>query len=113
MTGVKAIEQEDLTTTMSLVSDNYEDDFGLDYERLERWFINNFHSYDGIKIIIPVKKIRVNQEIAVCSLRVSVQAQNPRTNELELIYGYSAWGDELILDLIKSDGEWQFTSAHP
>ena len=113
MTSVKAIEQEDLTTVMSLISNDYEDDFGMDHERLERWFSNNFQSYDGIKIIMPVKKIRVSQSIAVCSLRVSIQARNPRTNELELIYGYSAWGDELVLDLIKSDGKWQFICAHP
>jgi hypothetical protein len=113
ITGKKAIENEDLATAMSVVSEDYNDDFGMDYERLERWFVNHFQRYQGIKIIIPVKRIRVNKDIAVCSLRVSILARNPNTQEYELIYGYSTWGDELILDLVKSNNRWLFSGAHP
>ncbi len=113
MAGKKAVENEDLPTTMSLVAEEYLDDFGMDYERLERWFINHFQRYDGIKVFIPLKKITVRNNIAVCSLRVSISAHNPITNESELIYGYSSWGDELILDLMKKDNKWLFTGAHP
>lgn len=113
MLGKRAIENEDLPTVMSLVHEDYDNGFGMDYERLERWFINQFQRYQGIKIFIPVKKIRVNKDIAVCSLRVGIQAQNPVTGEPELIYGYSTWGDELILNLVKSDNRWFFIGAHP
>lgn len=113
MAGTKAIENEDITTIMSLISTDYDDGFGMDYERLENWFINHFNRYEGIKIFIPIKKIMVNQAMAICSLRVIIHARNPSTKELELIYGFSAWGDELILDLLKSDGKWQFISTHP
>lgn len=109
---MKAIENEDITIIMSLISKDYDDGFGMDFERLERWFINHFQRYEGIKILIPVKKIHVRNEVALCSLRVSILARNPDTGESELIYGYSTWGDELVLDLIKSDGKWQFISAH-
>ena len=113
MNGEKAIENEDLPGVMSHVSEDYDDGFGMDYERLEKWFVNHFRSYDDIKIFIPYKKISVNNDIAVCSLRVSIGARNPITNEYELIYGYSAWGDELILDLTKTNNKWFFTGAHP
>uniref|UniRef100_A0A7C6EBM2 Nuclear transport factor 2 family protein n=1 Tax=candidate division WOR-3 bacterium TaxID=2052148 RepID=A0A7C6EBM2_UNCW3 len=113
MTGKKAVENEDLATVMSLVAEDYEDDFGMDYERLRRWFINHFRNYDDIKVFIPYKKIIVNDGAAICSLRVTVQAKNRNTNEPEVIYGYSAWGDELILDLRKLNKKWFFKSAHP
>jgi hypothetical protein len=113
MTGKKAVENEDLSKVMSLVYDNYQDDFGMDYQQLEKWFINHFRLYNDIKILIPYKKISVKENVAVCSLRVSIGARDLTTNEYEIIYGYSAWGDELILDLTKSDGKWQFTNAHP
>lgn len=112
ITGMKAIESEDLTTIMSFISTDY-DGFGMDYDRLENWFIDHFQRYEGIKIFIPVKKIHVNKEVAVCSLRASIQARNPSSGEPELIYGFSTWGDEIILDLVKSDGKWMFISAHP
>ncbi len=112
MTGMQAIENEDITTIMSLISKDYYG-FSMDYDRLERWFINHFQRYEAIKIIMPVKKIRVYKEVAVCSLRASIQARNPSSGEPELIYGYSTWGDEIVLDLVKSDGKWQFISAHP
>lgn len=113
MTGKKAVENEDLPKVMSLVYDNYQDDFGMDYQQLEKWFINHFRLYNDIKILIPYKKISVKENVAVCSLRVSIGARDLTTNEYEIIYGYSAWGDELILDLTKSDGKWRFTNAHP
>jgi hypothetical protein len=109
---MQAIENEDITNIMSIISKDY-DGFGMDYDRLERWFINHFQRYEGIKIFIPVKKIHVNKETAVCSLRASIQARNPSSGEPELIYGFSTWGDEIILDLVKSDGKWMFISAHP
>ena len=113
MLGKRAIENEDLPTVMSLIHEDYDNGFGMDYERLERWFINQFQRYQGIKIFIPVKKIRINKDIAVCSLRVSIQARNPIDLEYELIYGYSSWGDELILELAKLDNRWLLIEAHP
>lgn len=113
MTGKKALEDEDLATVMSLVAFDYDDDFGMDYERLKKGFITHFRNYDDIKVFIPYKKITVDDDIAVCSLRVSVQARNRSTGELELVYGYSAWGDELILDLKKINQRWQFIGAKP
>ncbi|MEO0115355.1 MAG: hypothetical protein ABIK93_07745 [candidate division WOR-3 bacterium] len=113
MTGKKAVENEDLATVMSLVAEEYGDDFGMDYERLEKWFITHFRNYDDIKVFIPYKKITVDDGVAVCSLRVSVRALNQSTGEPEVIYGYSAWGDELILDLKKINKRWLFTKAKP
>ncbi len=109
---MQAIENEDIITIMALISKDY-DGFGMDYDRLERWFIEQFQRFEAIEIIMPVKKIHVNKEVAVCSLRASIQALNPSSGEPELIYGYSTWGDEIILDLVKMDGKWMFISAHP
>ena len=113
MTGKKAVENEDLPKVMSLVYDNYQDDFGMDYQQLEKWFINHFRLYNDIKILIPYKKISVKENVAVCSLRVGIGARDLTTNEYEIIYGYSAWGDELILNLTKINNRWLFTGAYP
>lgn len=112
-TGKKAVENENLPKVMSLVYDDYRDDFGMNYQQLKKWFINHFRRYNDIKVLIPYKKISVKENVAVCSLRVSIGARDLTTNEYEIIYGYSAWGDELILNLTKINNRWLFSGAQP
>lgn len=111
MMGKKAVEQEDLSTIMALVGEDYYDKFGMNYERLENWFRNQFQKYDAIKIFFSFKRIGINGNNALCSLRVNIRALNCYTGEPEVIYGYQTYGDELILDLIKTDNKWLFVGA--
>ena len=102
----RAIEKENLSAIQQIVSKDYQDDWGHDYDGLIQWFSVYFNQYKNIKIKISKNEITVNQNLAICKISVYIS-------------GYDYYNDELIVDqtelliyLEKINSKWLIISAN-
>jgi len=104
--GEKALEKENLSAIQQIVSKDYQDDWGHDYDGLIQWFSVYCKQYKNIKINFSKNEITVNQNLAICKISVYIS-------------GYDYYNDELIVDqtelliyLEKINGIWLIISAN-
>lgn len=78
--GRAAIEAEDIEKSMSHVSLQYSDDYGIKYLIVKRILIDVFKEFDGFKVLLDNVEIEVNKKegtaAAAFDLRVIVTLHN-------------------------------------
>ncbi|MFZ3066271.1 MAG: hypothetical protein WA277_13425 [Nitrospirota bacterium] len=76
--GRAAVEAEDIEKSMSHVSLQYSDDYGLKYLIVKRILIDVFKEFDGFKVLLDNIEIEVKEDKAVASfdLRIIVTLHN-------------------------------------
>ena len=76
--GRAAVEAEDVEKSMSHVSLQYSDDYGIKYLIVKRILIDVFKEFDGFKVLLDNIEIEVKEDKAVASfdLRIIVTLHN-------------------------------------
>jgi hypothetical protein len=113
--GRRGMVGRDPDQVMSVVDPTYEDDFGMNYDRLRRWFETQFRTYDSITCVIPILSTHVYRGEAVCSLTVwfagySKERRSPAAEGLTL-EGFPRYGDRLVLYLDKTETGWRIVGT--
>lgn len=83
--GKKAIEQENRSELLAIISKDYLDDWGHNYEKLIESIDNYFQRYEDIKVQITIKKILITKNIAKCYLRVYISSYNIYYDDYTLV----------------------------
>ncbi len=109
--GENAIEQEKRSELFAIISKDYLDDWGHNYEKLIESIDNYFQRYEDIKVQITIKKILITKNIAKCYLRVYISSYNIYYDDYTLINQpliitlKKIISDYLIIQIEKSDYE--------
>ncbi|MBI5181784.1 MAG: hypothetical protein HZA06_02600 [Nitrospirae bacterium] len=103
--GKAAIEAEDAAKSMSYVSLQYSDDYGLKYLMVQRILIEVFKEFDGFNVILNNIEIEVNEDkaIATFDLRVNVTLHNQQG----YLVGTNDGPARVKMDFIKERFKWQ------
>ena len=115
--GRSGVVHHDLAQVMSCVDQSYDDDFGMDYERLHRWFQHEFAMYDSFVCVIPRLSINVYHREAVCSLMVWFAGYNRGRKaapaEEGVLEGFPLYSDRLVIYANRFPEGWLITGAGP
>jgi hypothetical protein len=115
--GRRGVVHRDIEPVMSVVDQDYQDDFGMDYSRLERWFRIQFRTYDSIVCQIPRLRVAVGKSNAVCSLTVwwagYVRGRRLPAGDFDWPDGSPVYSGDLVVTLHKYETGWLVTRASP
>lgn len=103
--GKKAVEQEDLSNLLTIISGDYQDDRGHNFERLMDWFRAYFNRYNNIRLQIAKNKVVVSNNNAVCDLYVVISGNDIYTQD------YFGTKMHLFVFLRKFTNKWLVTFA--
>ncbi len=100
-----ACEEEDLDKISQILDKNYYDNFGHNYEKLLIRLYNIFNQYEDIKIYLLKEKIKVDNNLAICSLSVRAIGLAIDIKEYEVFY------KDLLTLYLKKNKDWQIYYA--
>lgn len=103
--GRAAVEAEDVEKSMSHVSLQYSDDYGIKYLIVKRILIDVFKEFDGFKVLLDNIEIEVKEDKAVASfdLRIIVTLHN----QPGYLVGSTDSPAKIMMYFIKERLKWQ------
>lgn len=106
MQAKKAVEDEDMLTCISLISDDYKDKYGNDKQSLVYLAREAFRYYDELFVQIETLKINLSEDKKEANIQISGVILGLK-NEVKKEMVFEKEKGEIEIRLMKKDSGWQ------